>query len=207
VKSFNIPALVRVMAIVALGLTAGACATVVGGTTQDVLVESEPAGAECRLDRLGASVAIVKPTPGRVNVSRSKETIAVNCKLDGYGDSNETLSSSFTGATVGNILLGGFIGVAIDAASGANNQYPERITVILTPASFANAAARDAHFDRLTARIQETAGEELKRIKGKCSSTNTELCRMEEAPVVESRDRALADIERKRQAARIAATS
>lgn len=45
---------------------------------------------------------------------------------------------------MGNILLGGLVGAAIDAASGANNKYPERVMVILTPASFPSDEARDA---------------------------------------------------------------
>jgi hypothetical protein len=99
-------AVARLAAMLALPLAAGACATVLGGTTQDLFIETDPAGAECKGDRLGANVAVVKPTPGRVNVARSKESMVVSCLLDGHDQANEVLSSKFTGATFGNILVG-----------------------------------------------------------------------------------------------------
>ncbi len=197
----------RVLLVASLGLTASACATVVGGTTQEVFVESDPAGADCRLERQGSNVGIVKPTPGRVNVSRSKDALIVNCSLAGHEESNEVLSSSFTGATLGNILLGGLVGVVVDAASGANNKYPERITVIMTPTNFPNEPARDAHFAKAKVRIEQAADEELKRLRNNCGANNREICRMEEKPVADARDRAVEEIERKRLAAKVAAAS
>jgi hypothetical protein len=113
------------------------------------------------------------------------------------------LSSKFTGATVGNILLGGIVGVVVDAASGANNKYPERVTIVMTPIAFSNVAARDAHFDGVKKRLQDASEAELKRIRGTCNSTARELCREEEKPVVEARNRALEEIERKRLTAKI----
>lgn len=198
-----IAALGRLALLCLLAGGASACATVVGGTTQEVFVESDPPGAECRLDRLGASVGVVKPTPGRVNVSRSKEAIVVSCTLDRHEQSNDVLSSKFTGATVGNILLGGIVGIVVDAASGANNKYPERVTIILTPTAFSNEAARDVHFNAAKQRITAATEAELNRIRGTCNSTARELCREEEKPVIEARDRALEEIERKRLAAKI----
>jgi len=182
---------------------ASACATVVGGTTQDVFIETEPPGAECRLDRLGANIGMVKPTPGRVNVSRSKELVVVNCTLDRYEQANDVLSSKLTGATIGNILLGGLVGIVVDAASGANNKYPERVTIVMTPLAFSNAAARDAHFDAVKKRISDATSAELKHIRDTCNSNNRELCRESEKPIVEARDKAYVEIERKRLAAKI----
>ena len=190
--------------LVGLALACTACATVVGGTTQEVFIESEPTGATCKVDRLGANVGVVNPTPGRVNVSRSKETMIVSCNRDGYEQSNEVLVSSFTGATVGNILLGGVVGIVVDAASGANNKYPDRIMVVMTPASFANDAARDAHFAGIRTRLEEGAAAEIKLIQGRCSSTNREICTIEVKQLTDARDKALADLDRKRLAAKVA---
>lgn len=202
----NLPIVAAVGRLFLLCILAGgasACATVMGGTTQEVFIETDPPGAECRFDRLGANVGVVKPTPGRVNVSRSKDAIVVSCTLDRYEQANDVLSSKFTGATVGNILLGGIVGIVVDAASGANNKYPERVTVVMTPTAFSNTAARDVHFDAVKKRIEVASDAELTRIRGTCNSTARELCREEEKPVVEARDRALAEIERKRLAAKI----
>lgn len=72
--------------IMAVGLlaTTAACATGAGGTTQDVYVDTEPKGAACTVNRQGATVGFIKPTPGKVGLSRSKETVILNCNLDGY---------------------------------------------------------------------------------------------------------------------------
>lgn len=193
----------RLAIAVALLATTAACATVVGGTTQEVYVESEPAGAECRLDRLGANVGVVKPTPGRVNVSRSKETMIVSCNRDGYEQSNEVLVSSFTGATVGNLIVGGLVGIVVDAASGANNKYPDRVMVVLTPSSFPSDDARDAHFAGIRQRIETGAKAEIDLVTSRCGTTDRELCTIEAKKIADSRDKALADLDRRRLAAKV----
>ncbi|MBM3648411.1 MAG: hypothetical protein FJX11_11530 [Alphaproteobacteria bacterium] len=182
--------------------TAG-CATVIAGTTQEVFAQTEPAGADCRLDKDGINVGIVRPTPGKVNLPRSKSDVIVSCVREGYEQSNEVLVSSFSGATVGNILLGGLVGIAVDAASGANNKYPERVTVVMTPSSFPNETSRDEHFAGIKSRIQQGANAEIKLINDRCSSTGRELCQIEINQIREARDKALADLDRKRLAAKI----
>lgn len=203
----KLAAIGRLMAVVALGLAASACATVVGGTTQDVLVESQPSGAECKIDRLGANIGVVKPTPGRVNIARSKDNVIVSCTQEGYEQSNEVLISSFTGATVGNLLLGGLVGVVVDAASGANNKYPDRVLIVLTPASFPSDEARDAHYAGIRSRIEEGANAEIKTIETRCNSGNRELCTIEVKKLTDARDKALADLDRRRLGAKVVPTS
>lgn len=199
----RLAAIGRLVVVVALGLVASACATVVGGTTQDVLIESQPPGAECKIDRAGANIGVVNPTPGRVNVARSKDNVVVSCTREGYARSDELLASSFTGATLGNLLLGGLVGVAVDAASGANNKYPERVMVVLTPASFPSDEARDAHFAGIRTRIEDGANAEIKTIETRCNSGNRELCTIEIKKLTEARDKALADLDRRRLAATV----
>lgn len=193
----------RLMISVGLLATTAACATVVGGTTQEVYVDTEPKGATCAVNRQGATVGFIKPTPGKVGLSRSKETVILACTLDGYEQSNEVLVASFTGATVGNILLGGLVGVAIDAASGANNKYPERVMVILTPASFPSDEARDAHYAGIRQRVEAGAKAEIDLVNTRCSSTNRELCTIEAKQISDARDKALADLDRRRLAAKV----
>jgi hypothetical protein len=43
-------------------------ATIVKGTTQQVSVTTDPAGAMCRFDRKGSMVGVVNPAPGTVPV-------------------------------------------------------------------------------------------------------------------------------------------
>ena len=200
----NLAAHGRLTALIGLALACSACATVVGGTTQDVFVQTEPAGAYCKVDRQGATVGLINPTPGKIALSRSKESVVVSCTLAGYEQSNELLLASFTGATVGNLLLGGLVGIAIDASSGANNRYPDRVLVVMTPESVPNEAARDAHFAGVRARIEQGADAEIKLINSRCSSTNRELCTIEVKQLTDARDKAVADLDRKRLAAKVA---
>ena len=203
----GIAGFVRLLLLGALALGAGACATVVGGTTQEVLVQSEPSGAGCRVERQGAAVGVIPSTPGKVTLPRSKQNAVVNCTKDGFEASQAVLVARFNGATLGNILVGGLVGIAVDAASGANNKYPERVTVVLTASSFPDAAARDAHFDGIRNRIEGGADDEIKAINDRCGGTERELCRIEMERIRTARDGALADLERRRQAATVAAPS
>ncbi len=111
----------------------GACATIIEGSDQPLGLVTTPAGAACDLAREGKVIAQIAPTPGQVVVTKSKHDIHITCRMDGYHPQEVIAKSSFTGTTFGNILAGGLIGVAVDAASGANNEYPESINVTLTP--------------------------------------------------------------------------
>ena len=197
----------RRSAIVALALASTACATIVNGTSQDLYVETQPEAAACKIDRQGATVGMVNPTPGKTSIPRHKDNIVVSCTRDGYETSNEVLAANFSGATFGNLLLGGFVGVVIDASSGANNKYPEKITVILTPATFPSEAARDLYFDGVKSRLSATTEAEVKRLDGTCSSNARNLCRTEAKQIMEARDKALVELDRKRLAAKVVPTS
>jgi hypothetical protein len=113
-------------------LALGACSTVIKGTTQDIEVKSTPVSqADCTLSSGDALYRVT--TPGTVEVARSGRSLDVACSKEGYQEGHATLDSSFNGVTFGNILLGGVIGIAADAMSGANNSYPHEIVVALQP--------------------------------------------------------------------------
>ncbi len=59
--------------------------------------------------------------------------------------------ASFEDFSVGNLVFGGMIGVVIDAESGAINQYPDEVSLMVPPGGFATEAERDAFFDVLKA--------------------------------------------------------
>jgi hypothetical protein len=197
----------RLAAIIAVALASTACATIVNGRSQDLYVETQPDAASCKIDRQGATVGVVNPTPGKTSIPRHKDNIVVSCALDGYETSNEILASNFSGVTFGNLLLGGFVGVVIDASSGANNKYPEKITVILTPATFPSDAARDLYFDGVKSRLSSMTEAEVKRLDATCSSNTRDLCRSETKQILEARDKALIELDRKRLAAKVMPTS
>jgi hypothetical protein len=108
-----------------------ACATVTTGTTSNISVLTEPSGAVCTLSREGEIVGVVNPTPGTVRVSNSSRQLDVRCLRSGYDPGLGAIPAEFQAMTVGNILLGGVIGVVVDAASGAATRYPGTITINL----------------------------------------------------------------------------
>lgn len=153
-------------------LALGGCATIIKGHNQTLSVFTNPSGATCTLTRDSETVGVANPTPASVVLDRSVDTANVICKKDGYFDEMSTLSSSFHGMTFGNVLLGGLIGVAVDAASGAMYEYPESITISLTPKSFSSAAARDEFFDGRLAQIKQDAATAVADVQKNCDSND-----------------------------------
>jgi hypothetical protein len=108
------------------------CASLNHGTTQQIAVTTEPPGATCTLSRQGLSIATVVQTPGVALVQRDKRDILATCSKPGYQTAIRTLPSGVADSSFGNILAGGLIGVAIDSANGADNEYPASVSIPLT---------------------------------------------------------------------------
>jgi hypothetical protein len=83
------------------------------------------------VDRDGQRVSALS-TPGNFSVSKSRRDLTVSCSKEGYSPAVAQVESGFTGSTLGNILLGGGVGLIVDAASGANNRYPSNVHVEMT---------------------------------------------------------------------------
>lgn len=193
-----------VTGVLLLTMVVGACATIVEGSDQTVTVITEPPGATCTLNREDTYAGVVNPTPGTVSVERSMDNIGVICTKEGYFDGAASLSSDFQAMTFGNIIFGGFIGLAVDASSGAMHEYPESVTVVLSPKSFSSANDRDAFFDRQRERIGRGAGEAIEKLRQSCDQ-KTQDCEGLEKAINEARDAELRELERQREAARTGA--
>lgn len=126
-----------------LGLLPG-CAALVNGTTQDIVVQTEPPGAQCVLTRENAVIAKVPQTPAVVRVNRSPAEILVECRRDGHGHGRHRMMSSSDGMTFGNIVGAGLMGVGIDSATHADKTYDGVITVPLPPPPAAGSDDRQA---------------------------------------------------------------
>ncbi len=107
------------------------CATIASGNTQMVYFDSAPTGADCKVSREGI-VLHAFTTPSTLEIERDKDPITTTCDLEGYETSVLTSDSNLETMAVGNILIGGIIGVGVDAASGALNEYPSQIIVPMT---------------------------------------------------------------------------
>ncbi|HJW41823.1 MAG TPA: hypothetical protein VJ476_11415 [Rhizomicrobium sp.] len=131
-------------AFAALGMAVSGCASIVEGTTQNIAVTTTPKdGAKCMLTSSEGTYYVT--TPGNANVHKTKHNLDVTCTLDGFKDSHTVIESHFNGATVGNVLAGGIIGIGVDAATGANYNYPKSAEIAMVPVDVAPAApAADA---------------------------------------------------------------
>jgi hypothetical protein len=109
------------------------CATLFEGTSQSVSISTDPAGADCTVDRHGSRIGQVNPTPGSIHIDKSKDDLSVLCKHPGYLPATVAESPKFQGTTFGNIIAGGVVGVIVDAASGANFAYPTEVKINLAP--------------------------------------------------------------------------
>jgi uncharacterized protein YceK len=114
------------------------CATLLEGTSQEILISTNPAGAACTLEREGQTIASVPVTPGAALVQRRKHDITIKCKKDGFEDAvfinNSGLAS---GAVAGNVaadlLLTAGLSSIVDSASGADNQYESTVNITMIP--------------------------------------------------------------------------
>ncbi len=111
------------------------CATVTTGTGQTITVvtERDVQGANCVLTDQENGEWKLTTTPGDVTVTKGGGPMTVVCRKEGYRDGSVLVDEDVVGATYGNILIGGVIGIAIDAASGASQNYPEVITIWMKP--------------------------------------------------------------------------
>ena len=135
--------LALIAAVAALGVALSGCASIVEGTTQSIAVTSPPTdGAKCVLKSSEGTYYVT--TPGNATVHKTKNDLDVNCTKDGFRDAHTTIPSHFNGATAGNILAGGVIGLGIDAATGANYNYPTEFAVTMVPSDPAPVAAAPA---------------------------------------------------------------
>ena len=113
----------------------GGCATVTRGTTGQVTVNSEPTGAEA----ISSTGLICPMTPCTWEISRKSE-FAVTFKKQGYQTQQVQVGTKLAGGGAtgfaGNVLIGGIVGMGVDAASGATMEhYPNPVFVTLRPVS------------------------------------------------------------------------
>jgi hypothetical protein len=114
-----------------LAFCVSGCSTIVEGRSQLLSINTTPPGASCVLMRHGETLGSITPTPGTINVEKTKYDITVTCDMDGYEQATLIDKSGAAGATFGNIILGGGIGWAIDSATGSDNKYDTPVTITL----------------------------------------------------------------------------
>lgn len=106
------------------------CATVTRGTKDTLVIESDPAGATVQL-----STGQTAKTPASFQLPR-KESVVVTITREGYEPVTVNVQSQIVGAgaagMAGNVLVGGVIGVGVDAWTGATKSLkPNPVSVKL----------------------------------------------------------------------------
>ena len=120
-------------ALLALACIAGVqgCATLVTDDHQSIVITSDPVGATCQVRQGAAYVGTVTKTPGTIYVGKSRHDIAIDCTRPGYFPGAAVLEPHFQDMTIGNIIYGGSIGVLVDTSTGAINEYPHWVSIIM----------------------------------------------------------------------------
>lgn len=122
----------RLFLLAAVQMLFSGCATVIKTPVQRISVRTDPPGANVVLSTGEKGV-----TPFSVWKGRSKN-FSVNVYKTGYKPISVNVNSrkSISGvvATVGNVAIGGLIGVGVDWLTGATNElYPSGIQIRLAP--------------------------------------------------------------------------
>ena len=114
------------------------CATLMNGPKQKVGISSTPSGASVSVD--GVSFG---KTPVAANLNRNDDHIVI-IKMDGYEPYETMLTKKVSGWVWGNILIGGLIGLVIDALSGGLYQLtPEQVEATLAKSGMSHLYKED----------------------------------------------------------------
>jgi len=122
---------IKLIVALAASISLSACSTIVNGSNQMVKFNTgDVVGAECVAS--GGSEFAVRETfttPAEVKLPRSKKKVDVTCEKAGYQTGTKSFTGKIEGSTAGNVILGGGIGVGVDALTGAIYKYPDTIVI------------------------------------------------------------------------------
>ena len=112
--------MIRLILAAALALPCVGCASVTRGTTENISISTTPAGATAELSGLDNPTACVTPC---VVVAKRSADITVTINKEGYESQVIPLTKEIPGSGAagfaGNVLLGGVVGMGVDAYTGA----------------------------------------------------------------------------------------
>lgn len=109
------------------------CSTIVKGTTQAVSIQTPGVeGATCELFSPAVGTRSVT-TPANIVLDKSQHSVQVTCSKECYTQGTGIIASNTEVMTAGNILVGGVVGLAVDASSGAMNNYNPTVQIAMTP--------------------------------------------------------------------------
>jgi len=130
----------RILGVLAACAMLGGCASVARGTTETISVESTPPGAEAIISGLDNPMTCVTPC---AVVAKRNADISVTVQKTGYEPQVVQLIKEIPPAGAagfaGNVLLGGLVGMGVDAVTGAATDHkPNPVIVTLQPRALAS---------------------------------------------------------------------
>lgn len=132
-------------------LSLTACATIRHGPKQIIGVSSSPTNANVFVDG-----QLLGSTPFSVNLD-TKKSYVIRVELDGYMPFQATIDRRLSGWVWGNIVFGGLIGFAIDAATGSIYRLsPEQLSAQLSGQSQLSTTAQDHMFFILAPAVESS---------------------------------------------------
>lgn len=109
--------MIRTMAVAAVAMLVAGCGSITRGTSEAVAINSTPIGAQVTTD-IGMSCT----APCTLKVPRNKD-FTITASAPGYKTSTLKVGRKVSGGgaagMAGNVVLGGLIGIAVDAGTGA----------------------------------------------------------------------------------------
>ena len=108
------------------------CATVMDGSTDSVSVnangcDSDRSAIHCELENNDGVVHSM--APGTAVISKSSSALAIRCESNDGATGNTMVESTYNAKNIGNVLIGGGVGIIVDAVSGAMWKYPKAVNV------------------------------------------------------------------------------
>jgi hypothetical protein len=95
------------------------CGSIVHQTTQQVHINSEPAGAAVTVECGDVNNDPKLVTPAVVTLHRKPSYCGIKLNKDGFAETELQFGRQMSPWYLGNILIGGLVGLIVDAANGA----------------------------------------------------------------------------------------
>ncbi len=175
-----------------------ACAAIVSDNESTTYIETDPESARCELH--GQDFKRIVNTPNSIQLPADAAPITVACRAEGYKTTTQPLDTEIDGWIFGNILLGGIVGIIIDAATDSGEIYPPRIMIVLEPEGFRSTTARDEWFDRRRTILEERWEKAISDIRDDCTGGD---CEAEVSEAKKTRDKQLDLLVEKRLSAKV----
>ena len=121
----------QLLLLAAAAVSLSACSSIANGNNQAVNFHTgDVKGADCVVSGgRDGNVHVELTTPAEVQIRRAKAAIDVECNKAGYETASLSVESKMEATTGGNLIAGGFVGLGVDAMTGAMFKYPDTIKI------------------------------------------------------------------------------